>query len=99
MLAGSCTTKKNTVVTRSYHNLTAHYNVYFNANEVYKTVVKYEEITPEIEKNIKIAYQNCAEFYQSCGELELAQKCLKEYDEISKIIQSKKRGSGDKENN
>lgn len=35
ILAGSCTTKKNTVVTRNYHNLTAHYNIYFNAFDSY----------------------------------------------------------------
>jgi tetratricopeptide (TPR) repeat protein len=31
-LAG-CTTEKNTTVSRAYHNLTAHYNVYFNGRE------------------------------------------------------------------
>lgn len=31
LLAGSCSTQKNTPVSRAYHNLTAHYNVYFNA--------------------------------------------------------------------
>lgn len=31
-LAG-CTTEKNTTVSRAYHNLTAHYNVYFNGKE------------------------------------------------------------------
>ena len=35
MIAGSCSTKKNTVVTRNYHNLTAHYNVYFNGYDSY----------------------------------------------------------------
>lgn len=37
---GGCSTKKNTVLTRSYHNLTAHYNVYFNGNESYKKGIK-----------------------------------------------------------
>ncbi|MBE9467903.1 MAG: tetratricopeptide repeat protein [Bacteroidetes bacterium] len=32
----SCSTKKNTTISRSYHNLTAHYNVFFNANESFK---------------------------------------------------------------
>ena len=31
-----CSTKKNTMVTRGYHNLTSRYNVYFNASEAYK---------------------------------------------------------------
>lgn len=43
MIAGSCTTKKNTVVTRSYHNLTAHYNIYFNAYDSYYQGIKKAE--------------------------------------------------------
>ena len=30
----SCSTEKNTFINRSYHGLTAHYNGYFNANEL-----------------------------------------------------------------
>jgi len=37
---GGCSTKKNTLLTRSYHNLTAHYNVYFNGNESFKKGIK-----------------------------------------------------------
>jgi tetratricopeptide (TPR) repeat protein len=33
----ACSTKKNTRSTRAYHNLTAHYNVYFNGNESLKS--------------------------------------------------------------
>lgn len=29
----ACTTKKNTLITRSYHNVTSYYNVYYNARE------------------------------------------------------------------
>jgi len=32
----SCSVEKNTLVNRSFHNLTAHYNVYFNGNEAMK---------------------------------------------------------------
>ncbi len=32
----SCSIKKNTFTSRTYHNVTAHYNVYFNGNESYK---------------------------------------------------------------
>ncbi|MDO8929858.1 MAG: hypothetical protein Q7W54_12830, partial [Bacteroidota bacterium] len=32
ILAG-CSTEKNTVVSRAYNNVTAHYNVYFNGRE------------------------------------------------------------------
>jgi tetratricopeptide (TPR) repeat protein len=33
-LAWACSTEKNTLVNRTYHGLTAHYNGYFNANEL-----------------------------------------------------------------
>ncbi|MBI2966417.1 MAG: tetratricopeptide repeat protein [Bacteroidetes bacterium] len=32
----SCTTKKNTLVTRTFHNITSKYNGYFNGNESFK---------------------------------------------------------------
>lgn len=32
----ACSTEKNTFVNRNYHNLTAHYNVYFNGDEAMK---------------------------------------------------------------
>ena len=36
----SCSTKKNTAVSRSYHNLTAHYNAFFNGREAMKVANK-----------------------------------------------------------
>ena len=33
MLSGACSTKKNTFTRRAYHNVTAHYNAYWNGNE------------------------------------------------------------------
>lgn len=35
-----CSTKKNTWLSRNYHDLTAHYNVFFNGNESFKEGVK-----------------------------------------------------------
>jgi tetratricopeptide (TPR) repeat protein len=35
-----CSTKKNTGLTRTYHNLTAYYNVYFNGKEALKSGLK-----------------------------------------------------------
>lgn len=43
----SCSTKKNTFTRRVYHNLTAHYNVYWNGKEALL------EAEQEIEKNAK----------------------------------------------
>ena len=36
LLPVGCTTQKNTAVTRFYHRLTSHYNIYFNAKESVK---------------------------------------------------------------
>jgi len=46
----SCSTKKNTVVTRNYHNLTAYYNYYYNAN------LSYENGVAKSEKNYPMNY-------------------------------------------
>ncbi len=40
IVLGACSTKKNTRLSRGYHNLTAHYNVYFNGVESFKEGVK-----------------------------------------------------------
>lgn len=36
----SCTTQKNTWVTRTYHSVTAKYNIFFNGNEAFKAGIK-----------------------------------------------------------
>jgi len=40
LVLSSCSTKKNTVLTRTYHNVNAKYNVYFNGTESFKKGVK-----------------------------------------------------------
>jgi TolA-binding protein len=54
-LLGACSTKKNTLINRTYHNTTARYNGYFNAKESIKEGVtsiqnshkeNYEELLP-----------------------------------------------------
>jgi tetratricopeptide (TPR) repeat protein len=40
LLINSCSTKKNTPITRTYHNLTSYYNVYFNGKEALKSGIK-----------------------------------------------------------
>jgi len=39
----SCSVEKNTSLSRNYHNLTSHYNVYFNGNESYKKGIEKAE--------------------------------------------------------
>ncbi|MGQ9847371.1 MAG: type IX secretion system periplasmic lipoprotein PorW/SprE [Bacteroidales bacterium] len=43
----SCSTQKNTFVSRAYHNLTSHYNAYFNGNEAYKEGIKKINSNPD----------------------------------------------------
>ncbi len=40
ILAYSCSTKKNTITSRMYHNLTGYYNVYYNGKEAFKKGMK-----------------------------------------------------------
>lgn len=40
LLLAGCSTEKNTLIRRSFHNTTAKYNVYFNGNESFKNGVK-----------------------------------------------------------
>jgi len=40
LILSACSNQKNTFVRRNYHNLTAHYNVYFNGKEAYKQGIK-----------------------------------------------------------
>lgn len=48
----SCSTKKNSFTRRVYHNLTAHYNAYWNGNESFKEGVR------TIEQDVKDNYTN-----------------------------------------
>ncbi len=40
LFSAGCNTQKNTAVSRQYHNLTSHYNIYFNAKESVKEGLK-----------------------------------------------------------
>lgn len=42
-----CSVDKNTALRRSYHNLTAHYNIFFNGNESFKAGVEKIKLLPE----------------------------------------------------
>ncbi len=53
----SCSTQKNTAITRAYHNLTAHYNVYFNG------LMSYEQAIAKIDKSYKYDYSQLLPFF------------------------------------
>ena len=55
----SCSTKKNTFINRNYHNLTAHYNVYWNGNDAL------EEGYKEFQKTIKDNYTGILPVYNT----------------------------------
>ena len=40
LLLWGCSTEKNTAVSRFYHNLTSHYNAFFNGRDQYKVAIK-----------------------------------------------------------
>jgi len=54
----ACTTKKNTSVTRAYHNLTARFNVYFNGIESLKAGLR------KAEKSFQDDFSNILPIYK-----------------------------------
>ena len=80
-LTAGCSTEKNTAISRFYHNLTSHYNVYFNAKESVKeglrrmdnsVIEDYTQLLPIFPETNPKAVQAAA------SEMEYAvQKCLK----------------------
>ena len=48
LFAGGCSTEKNTRVNRAYHNLTSHYNIYFNGKESLKAgLIRIDQATED----------------------------------------------------
>ncbi len=58
-LFSGCSTKKNTRASRTFHNITSHYNIYFNANESLKEGVR------RIEENIANDYTRILPVFKS----------------------------------
>ena len=52
LLLAGCSTKKNTLFSRQYHQLTTRYNIHFNGNEALKSGMK------KMEQNHKEDYTN-----------------------------------------
>jgi len=81
----ACTTEKNTTVSRAYHNLTAHYNVYFNGKESLKTGVD------KIDRSVEDDYSKVLPLFKSSNPT-TAKAATSEMDnaiaKASKLIQS-----------
>ncbi len=80
----SCSTKKNSFSRRAYHNLTAHYNAYWNGNESFKEGLR------TIDKNVQDNYTMVLPVYKY-GTKQDAQAIVPNMDraieKASKVIQ------------
>jgi tetratricopeptide (TPR) repeat protein len=81
----ACTTEKNTTVSRAYHKLTAHYNVYFNGKESLKSGVE------KVNKSVEDDYSKVLPLFKSSNPT-TAKAATSEMDnaiiKASKLIQS-----------
>ncbi len=86
ILVAGCSTKKNTLITRTYHNVTGYYNVYYNGKEAFKDGVKkiddaykfnYSLILPVFEFSnedaVRVAYADMNKV------LEKGSKCIRKH--------------------
>lgn len=96
--AYACSTKKNTFVTRTYHNITAYYNVYFNGKEAFKSGLK--KIDEAHKDNYSILlpifkYSNSetarAGFSDMNRAIEKAGKCIRKHSITAKPKNKKKK--------
>ena len=62
LITSGCSTKKNTLLTRSFHNLTSKYNVFFNAN------LSYENGLNKVERSHKDDYTRILPVFIYCDE-------------------------------
>jgi tetratricopeptide (TPR) repeat protein len=73
LLSVSCSTKKNTFTRRAFHNLTSHYNVYWNGRESLR------EAEEEMEKRVKDNYTEVLPVF-NYGTKQEAQSNNQQYD-------------------
>jgi len=80
-----CSNKKNTFSRRVYHNLTAHYNTWWNGNESLKEAIK------DLEKNAKDNYTEVLPVYKLGSKKEataINSKADRAIEKASKVIQN-----------
>ncbi len=65
----SCSVEKNTAATRSFHNLTSRYNIYFNASESYKEGINRasESFSDDFTDILPLFYYEDESVHQSVG--------------------------------
>ena len=97
LLAVSCTTEKDAFLNRAFHRTTAHYNAYFNANEVFKSVVvSIEEAHEDDYRTLldidPLGSEDVARGYH--GQLdEVIEKCTKVIKRHSMIVKGKEKNT------
>ncbi|MGC8864466.1 MAG: tetratricopeptide repeat protein [Bacteroidales bacterium] len=81
----SCSNKKNTMVRRMYHNLTAHYNTWWNGNESLKDAIR------DLDKNVKDNFTEILPVFKLGSKKDLAAinpKADRAIEKASKVIQN-----------
>ncbi|MCD6112651.1 MAG: tetratricopeptide repeat protein [Bacteroidales bacterium] len=81
----SCSTKKNTFSRRAYHNLTSHYNAYWNGNESLK------EGVINLSKQVKDNYNEILKVYNYGDKKDsksIVTNCDRGIEKASKVIQN-----------
>lgn len=95
MVAAGCSTKKNRLINRAYHNTTAHYNGYFNAREAVKwAIIDFEDDFEDDYSEVLPVYRfpNKEEAPEMYPTMDLSiEKCSKVIDKHSMYIQRKER--------
>lgn len=99
IMAG-CSTKKNTLATRAAHNLSAHYNVFFNATQSYRTGLERidETIPDDFTHTLPVFKSTLAEASKvATSEMELAITKCNKLISIHSITKSPPRRSNNSE--
>lgn len=81
----SCSNKKNTFTRRVYHNLTAHYNTWWNGNESLREGIR------DLDKNVKDNYTEVLPVFKLGGKKDLGPinpKADRAIEKASKVIQN-----------
>jgi len=84
-VVASCSNKKNTLVRRVYHNLTAHYNTWWNGNESLKDAIR------DLDKNVKDNFTEVLPVFKLGAKKDLSAinpKADRAIEKASKVIQN-----------
>lgn len=102
LLIAGCSTKKNTLFSRHYHQLTTRYNVYFNGNEALKSGIKKMEQNhrEDYTKLLPVFVSNHPQTRNLCSsDMDYAiEKAVKAIDKHSITVKPRRRKNKDSRN-